>query len=71
MTTVIFNNHNIHPVTKQWINYRFEKGTDLVEVSVDGERTWVSVPVRTSIHNESDFARFIYGFQAGLTFSLN
>lgn len=68
MARVIFENHNVNPVTGDWINYRFEKGTDVVEVSVDGEQTWVEVPATTAIYNESDFARWIYGFKAGLIF---
>jgi hypothetical protein len=68
MVTTIFQNGNTHPITGGWIYYRFEKGTDYVEVSMDSKRTWKSVPVQTTIYNESDFARFIYGFKAGIAY---
>ena len=69
-TTVILSNHNVHPVTGNWIYYRMESGDCMVEVSMDGKRTWTTVEASVYMYNDSEFARWIYGFKSGLAFIL-
>lgn len=68
MTTVVFENRNVNPVTGGVIFYRYETGNDMVYVSFDSKKSWVEVPLSTTIRTESDFVRWIYGFKAGLAF---
>lgn len=68
MTTVVFENHNVNPVTGGVIFYRYEKDADIVGVSFDNKKSWAAVPLSTTIRTESDFTRWVYGFKSGLAF---
>lgn len=71
MSITLMENYNVHPVTGNLIYYRYMKGEDFIHVSLDSKNTWSSVAIKTTINTESDFARFIYGFKAGLGLALS
>lgn len=65
-TITLMENYNVHPINGGLIYYRYVKGENTMMVSLDNKQTWLEVEIKTTIYNESDFARFIYGFKAGL-----
>jgi len=69
MTTVVFENHNVNPVTGGVIFYRYNMGDTLVYVSFDDKKSWATVPLSTTIRTDIDFTRWIYGFKSGLAFA--